>query len=386
MWKEKLQEKRRQSLLFHEQLDSRGNDVMMMPDEFRGCVDVMMMPGEFGGCVDVMMIPGESGGYVDIIMMPGEFVGYIDVVMMPDEFERGKDVMMILCLTRVLVAVVKSTLGHVDHQEIGVHVGRFHQCNPLHLLWVMSLALSAYTTLVFVEPKLTAEIRNLVMKIDGGTYISVTLRWSQKLLYCIGQFTLSILYSFPEYVTPVGKKITKKENIKFNFNCGSGFEVSSKAINHPLKELDNEDEDGKSGLFYDANVFNWSSSDIVITYKTSFIHRDLKPSNILLSDDMRAKVADFGLVKNAPDGKYSVETWLAGTFDYLVPEYAATGRVTTKVDVYAFRVVLMEILTGRKALDETLPDERSHLISRLRRVLVNKDNLRKAIDPTLNPD
>lgn len=54
----------------------------------------------------------------------------------------------------------------------------------------------------------------------------------------------------------------------------------------------------------------------------SFIHRDLKPSNILLSDDMRAKVADFGLVKNAPDGKYSVETRLAGTFGYLAPEYA----------------------------------------------------------------
>ncbi|KAM3376845.1 hypothetical protein P3S68_009258 [Capsicum galapagoense] len=101
---------------------------------------------------------------------------------------------------------------------------------------------------------------------------------------------------------------------------------------------------------------------------------------------MRAKVADFGLVKNALDGKYSVETWLAGTFNYLAPEYAATGRVTTKVDVYAFGVVLMEILTGRKALDETLPDERSHLISWLRRVLVNKDNLQKAIDPTLNPN
>lgn len=54
----------------------------------------------------------------------------------------------------------------------------------------------------------------------------------------------------------------------------------------------------------------------------SFIHRDLKPSNILLTDDMRAKVADFGLVKNAPDGKYSVETRLAGTFGYLAPEYA----------------------------------------------------------------
>ncbi|KAM7486154.1 hypothetical protein LguiA_002163 [Lonicera macranthoides] len=54
----------------------------------------------------------------------------------------------------------------------------------------------------------------------------------------------------------------------------------------------------------------------------SFIHRDLKPSNILLGDDMRAKVADFGLVKNTPDGKYSISTGLAGTFGYLAPEYA----------------------------------------------------------------
>ncbi|XP_047948261.1 receptor-like kinase TMK4 isoform X2 [Salvia hispanica] len=118
----------------------------------------------------------------------------------------------------------------------------------------------------------------------------------------------------------------------------------------------------------------------------SFIHRDLKPSNILLSDDMRAKVADFGLVKNAPDGKYSVETRLAGTFGYLAPEYAATGRVTTKVDVYAFGVVLMEILTGRKALDENMPDEKSHLVTWFRRVLISKDNLRKSIDQNLQPD
>ncbi|KAG7578442.1 Serine-threonine/tyrosine-protein kinase catalytic domain [Arabidopsis thaliana x Arabidopsis arenosa] len=118
----------------------------------------------------------------------------------------------------------------------------------------------------------------------------------------------------------------------------------------------------------------------------SFIHRDLKPSNILLGDDMRAKVADFGLVKNAPDGKYSVETRLAGTFGYLAPEYAATGRVTTKVDVYAFGVVLMEILTGRKALDDTLPDERSHLVTWFRRILINKENIPKALDQTLEAD
>ncbi|CAK9157382.1 unnamed protein product [Ilex paraguariensis] len=63
-----------------------------------------------------------------------------------------------------------------------------------------------------------------------------------------------------------------------------------------------------------------------------------------------------------------------------------TGRVTTKVDVYAFGVVLMEIITGRKALDETVPDERAQLVTWFRKVLVNKDNIRKAIDQSLDLD
>ncbi|KAE8716673.1 putative receptor protein kinase TMK1 [Hibiscus syriacus] len=119
----------------------------------------------------------------------------------------------------------------------------------------------------------------------------------------------------------------------------------------------------------------------------SFIHRDLKPSNILLGDDMRAKVADFGLVRLAPvDGKQSIETRLAGTFGYLAPEYAVTGRVTTKVDVFSFGVILMELISGRRALDETQPEESLHLVTWFRRMHINKDTFRKAIDETIQLD
>lgn len=65
---------------------------------------------------------------------------------------------------------------------------------------------------------------------------------------------------------------------------------------------------------------------------------------------------------------------------------AATGRVTIKVDVFAFGVVLMEMITGRKSLDESLPEEKSHLVTWFRRVLLNQEKVRDALDPTLNPD
>ncbi|CAK9258887.1 unnamed protein product [Sphagnum jensenii] len=118
----------------------------------------------------------------------------------------------------------------------------------------------------------------------------------------------------------------------------------------------------------------------------SFIHRDLKPSNVLLTDDFRAKVSDFGLVKLAPEGKFSVETRLAGTFGYLAPEYAVTGRVTTKVDVFSFGVVLMELMTGRRALDETQAEENMHLVTWFMRINGDKESFLAAIDPIIEVD
>ena len=116
----------------------------------------------------------------------------------------------------------------------------------------------------------------------------------------------------------------------------------------------------------------------------TFIHRDLKPSNILLDQDLRAKVSDFGLVKLANDTDKSMMTRVAGTFGYLAPEYATTGKVTTKVDVYAYGVILMEMITGRKVLDDSLPDDETHLVTIFRRNMLDKEKFRKFVDPTLD--
>ncbi|XP_044481480.1 receptor-like kinase TMK3 [Mangifera indica] len=117
--------------------------------------------------------------------------------------------------------------------------------------------------------------------------------------------------------------------------------------------------------------------------RQTFIHRDLKSSNILLDDDFRAKVSDFGLVKLAPDGEKSVATRLAGTFGYLAPEYAVMGKITTKVDVFSYGVVLMELLTGLTALDEERSEESRYLAEWFLRMKSSKEKLMAAIDPAL---
>lgn len=78
----------------------------------------------------------------------------------------------------------------------------------------------------------------------------------------------------------------------------------------------------------------------------SFIHRDLKPSNILLGDGMRAKVSDFGLVKNAPDGAHSLETKLAGTFGYLAPEYAGMLSISNLQKLYFYKSIILRSINN----------------------------------------
>ncbi|PKA66809.1 putative receptor protein kinase TMK1 [Apostasia shenzhenica] len=115
-----------------------------------------------------------------------------------------------------------------------------------------------------------------------------------------------------------------------------------------------------------------------------FIHRDLKSSNILLDDEFRAKVSDFGLVKLVPDGDHSMATRLAGTIGYLAPEYAVSGKITTKSDVFSFGVVLLELVTGLMAIDETRSDEKRYLVEWFQYIKWNQGKLEDAVDPQIN--
>ncbi|KAG9133464.1 hypothetical protein Leryth_013273 [Lithospermum erythrorhizon] len=82
------------------------------------------------------------------------------------------------------------------------------------------------------------------------------------------------------------------------------------------------------------------------------IHRDVKSSNILLDKDFEAHLTDFGIAKSICTSKNYTSTYIMGTIGYIDPEYARTSRLTEKSDVYSYGIVLLELLTGRKAVDD----------------------------------
>ncbi|KAK4477301.1 hypothetical protein RD792_016517 [Penstemon davidsonii] len=114
------------------------------------------------------------------------------------------------------------------------------------------------------------------------------------------------------------------------------------------------------------------------------IYRDLKSANILLGEGYHPRLSDFGLAKFGPGKDQShVSTRVMGTQGYCAPEYAGTGKLTMKSDIYSFGVVLLELITGRRALDMTHGNGKHILVDWARPMLRDRKNFVKLADPRL---
>jgi len=124
-----------------------------------------------------------------------------------------------------------------------------------------------------------------------------------------------------------------------------------------------------------------------------YVHRDIKSANILIDKDFRAKVADFGLSKLSEIGTTSQSLpslRVVGTFGYMPPEYARYGEVSPKVDVYAFGIVLYELLSAKEAIVRSTEFTDAQGLSNLFEETLSmpnpKEALQELIDPRLGGD
>lgn len=116
------------------------------------------------------------------------------------------------------------------------------------------------------------------------------------------------------------------------------------------------------------------------------IHRDIKPSNILLTSKKTPKLCDFGLATwtSGPSVPFLCKT-VKGTFGYLAPEYFQHGKVSDKTDVYAFGVVLLELITGRKPIETKRSPGDENLVLWAKPLLQREDATGELLDPQLKP-
>ncbi|XP_074267930.1 putative serine/threonine-protein kinase PBL10 isoform X1 [Silene latifolia] len=127
-----------------------------------------------------------------------------------------------------------------------------------------------------------------------------------------------------------------------------------------------------------------AAKGLAFLHDTKVIYRDFKASNVLLDSNYNAKLSDFGLAKDGPTGdKSHVSTRVMGTYGYAAPEYLATGHLTARSDVYSYGVVLLEMLSGRRAVDQNRPSGEHNLVEWARPYLTNKRKIFRILDNRL---
>uniref|UniRef100_A0A0D3FTV1 non-specific serine/threonine protein kinase n=1 Tax=Oryza barthii TaxID=65489 RepID=A0A0D3FTV1_9ORYZ len=112
------------------------------------------------------------------------------------------------------------------------------------------------------------------------------------------------------------------------------------------------------------------------------VHRDIKASNVLLDTNLTPKISDFGLAKLYDEKQTHVSTRIAGTLGYLAPEYAMRGHLSEKADVFAFGVVMLEIVAGRPNTNNSLEENKIYLLE-WAWGMYDKDQALKIVDPTI---
>ncbi|GLU13675.1 hypothetical protein SLE2022_302940 [Rubroshorea leprosula] len=177
-----------------------------------------------------------------------------------------------------------------------------------------------------------------------------------------------------------------------SYNDGHWYLVYEFVVNGPLSDW----------IYYNngnGKYLNWTQRiqialDVAtgLNYLHSFtnppyIHKDIKSSNVLLDGELRAKIANFTLARSAAgeEGEFALTRHIVGTKGYMSPEYLENGLISTKLDVYAFGVLMLEIITGKEAAalcGEGYMDS-SNILSRVLDEENTKENVRHLVDPAM---
>uniref|UniRef100_A0A7N0ULZ4 Protein kinase domain-containing protein n=1 Tax=Kalanchoe fedtschenkoi TaxID=63787 RepID=A0A7N0ULZ4_KALFE len=178
----------------------------------------------------------------------------------------------------------------------------------------------------------------------------------------------------------------------FCFNQGDSYLIYEYAANGPLSDWIYAN--GRGGKFLSWTQRIQIALDVAtgLNYLHSYttpphVHQDVKCSSVFLDSDFRAKIANFDMVRSAEgkDGEFVLTRHIVGTKGYMAPEYLEDGLISTKLDVYAFGILSLEILTG-KDIDALCMKEKKAPADILKPVLHEEDkvdNLKELIDPAL---